>query len=209
MEDYTSWMPDVQQPFKLDETTNNISLEIEQPNSGELICTKKNSCEFFKDMLENCQPHKNLLICCLEIEWMNVSKRTGCFVIIKGAVNKPKLTLTLPVSIANTESNSAVDHGDHKNGVEVVKLTSSKAVTLLRKANFNFSDSFWGLAMDMGLDFQYRKQLKKDGDMMMATEEAIEWWIKNSEDPTWDKFIVIVRACEKNTANNIKAMLSK
>ena len=86
-------------------------------------------------------------------------------------------------------------------------LSACTAVKLLRRANFSFSKYFSSLLTELGIDTEtkrilWQKVQRYDGDYLMPTEEAIDWWIKNKPS-SLQAFIEIVRKCESNTADKI------
>jgi GTP-binding protein EngB required for normal cell division len=209
MEEHKGWQLYVEEQLELNTTSGEISIEVEKSELNGWKCTKKNSCKIAKHWLEGYQPEKSLPKCSLEIRWLKSEDSIPIDYpfLIKGAVNSPTLTISLPVAQSKTpkRTNIVDDHRNERiNPHEYPK--SYQAFKLLSEAKFCFEKSFQKLMGEMGLEFddkmRLHRQFKHHNDTM-AVEEAIDWWIKNESDPTWHKFVMIVRKCEPNTAEYI------
>jgi GTP-binding protein EngB required for normal cell division len=209
-EEYKGWMHDVQEHFEMgDSNSDVISLEIKASDFIGWKCIKKNSCEIARRMLEKCQPDNNLLKCCLEVRWQYPGDPLpveSC-VEINGPSITPKLTLTLPIISGKAtmiETTVEINPPEYP-------LTSSNAVKILRDSKFQFFTFFWNLATELDVEIDTKNRLhdtlKANGNELMATEVAVDFWIRNSDSANWDKFVEAIRKCDAKVADDVKAKL--
>jgi hypothetical protein len=90
-------------------------------------------------------------------------------------------------------------------------LTSSNAVKILRDSKFQFFTFFWNLATELDVEIDTKNRLhdtlKANGNELMATEVAVDFWIRNSDSANWDKFVEAIRKCDAKVADDVKAKL--
>ena len=94
----------------------------------------------------------------------------------------------------------------------LIELTSSNALRLLVKSNFIVEEKWTKLTSLLGVSLDERRRLERmassDQDYHFALEEALQWWITNSTDPSWENLISAVEDCgDKEIATKLKRQL--
>ena len=91
-------------------------------------------------------------------------------------------------------------------------LTTNNVIRLLQHNNFRFSKYWRGVARDLNVSLEERAEhqlsaLHLDADFSYYLEEIIDHWLRNSDEPSWEKIIEVIAKFEKNTARNMKSYL--
>ncbi|XP_019854164.1 PREDICTED: uncharacterized protein LOC105313384 isoform X2 [Amphimedon queenslandica] len=91
------------------------------------------------------------------------------------------------------------------------ELTTSNVIRLLRKTEFRFSKNWRGVARELGVSLEKRSQqdsrLQLHSNIEAETdflEEAIDDWIRNSDDPSWTQLISVISQFDKKTARELR-----
>ena len=96
----------------------------------------------------------------------------------------------------------------------LTEITPGKAVSLLYECGFNFK-SKWSLltsflSVPIELKGKMRAIIKEDETYDYAIEIALDWWIKNTSEASWEELISSVDRCgEKDTAHAMRKKLSQ
>ena len=98
--------------------------------------------------------------------------------------------------------------------VNIIDITPSNAVALLRECGFNFK-SKWSLLISI-LNVPLEKMekiraiIEEDEVYEYALEIALEWWINNTSEASWKELVSMVYRCgETDTADDMMKRLSK
>lgn len=91
-------------------------------------------------------------------------------------------------------------------------LTTNNVIRLLQHNNFRFSKYWRGVARDLNVSLEERAEhqlsaLHLDADYSYYLEEIIDHWLRNSDEPSWEKIIEVIAKFEKNTARNMRSYL--
>ena len=94
------------------------------------------------------------------------------------------------------------------------EITPGKAVILLSDCEFNFKSN-WNrlssiLSVPLELKGKMRAIIKEDETYEYVIEIALDWWIKNTSEASWEGLISSVDRCgEKDTAHAMRKKLSE
>ena len=82
-------------------------------------------------------------------------------------------------------------------------------IRLLRENNFRFSKNWRLVAAELNVPLEERSQQEHqlsaliDADFSHYLEESIDHWLRNSDEPSWEKLLKIIAKFDRNTAKNM------
>ncbi|XP_019848838.1 PREDICTED: uncharacterized protein LOC109580272 [Amphimedon queenslandica] len=92
-----------------------------------------------------------------------------------------------------------------KGGENETPLTTNNAINQLSSVGFRFTH--WrevARRLQIKQDDKDRYMRRHYGDDATALEECVDYWLRNSREPTWDKFLHIIAAVDKSAARRIR-----
>ena len=88
----------------------------------------------------------------------------------------------------------------------VIDITPSKAVALLHECGFNFKSKWSLLANILNVPLEQNEKMRaviqEDEAYQYAVEIALDWWIKNTLESSWQELVSLVYRCGENDAAN-------
>ena len=98
--------------------------------------------------------------------------------------------------------------------INIVDITPSKAVAVLRECGFNIKSKWSSLTSFLNVPLEKMEKMRaiieEDEAYEHALETALEWWIKNTSEASWETLVPIVYRCgEIDTADEMRKRLGK
>ena len=94
-----------------------------------------------------------------------------------------------------------------------LELTANKALNILQQSGFNIPEKWNRLAGIIGISISERKRLREEAqttqDYHFALEQALDSWISNSPQSSWEGLLSAVEQCETdgNTVSKLRKLL--
>ena len=83
-----------------------------------------------------------------------------------------------------------------------LELTANKALNILQQSGFNIPEKWNRLAGIIGISISERKRLREEAqktqDYHFALEQALNFWISNTPQSSWEELLSAVQQCEAN-----------
>ena len=92
-----------------------------------------------------------------------------------------------------------------------LELTANEALNILQQSGFNIPEKWNRLAGNIGISIVERKRLTEEAqttkDYHFALEQALDSWISNTPQSSWERLLTAVEKCE--TDGNVVSTLRK
>ena len=95
-----------------------------------------------------------------------------------------------------------------------LELTANKALNILQQSGFNIPEKWNRLAGIIGISISERKRLREEAqttqDYHFALEQALDSWISNTPQSSWEGLLSAVEKCEtdKNVISTLRRLLN-
>ena len=100
---------------------------------------------------------------------------------------------------------------NHKSLSITLELTANEALNILQQSGFNIPEKWNRLAGIIGISIVERKRLREEAqttqDYHFALEQALDSWISNTPQLSWERLLSAVEKCE--TDENVVSTLRK
>ena len=104
-----------------------------------------------------------------------------------------------------------MSYSNHKSFSITLELTANAALNILQQSGFNIPKKWNRLAGIIGISISERKRLREESlttqDYHFALEQALDSWISNTPQSSWEGLLSAVEKCE--TDENVVSTLRK
>ena len=100
---------------------------------------------------------------------------------------------------------------NHKSLSITLELTANEALNILQQSGFNIPEKWNRLAGIIGISISERKRLREEAqDYHFALEQALDSWISNTPQSSWEGLLSAVEKCEtdKNVISTLRRLLN-
>ena len=103
---------------------------------------------------------------------------------------------------------------NHKSLSITLELTANKALNILQQSGFNIPEKWNRLAGNIGISISERKRLREEAqttqDYHFALEQALDSWISNTPQSSWEGLLSAVEQCETdgNVISTLRRLLN-
>ena len=102
---------------------------------------------------------------------------------------------------------------NHKSLSITLELTANEALNILQQSGFNIPEKWNRLAGIIGISISERKRLREEAqtthDYHFALEQALDSWISNTPQSSWEGLLSAVEKCDtdENVVSTLRRLL--